>query len=64
MLNSLSADASAGLAFSQNDPCVILLGEQNEKDARCQTTRASHHAWPSSILWIVTNESYGSPPAL
>jgi hypothetical protein len=36
MLNSLGADASAGLAFSQIYPCVILLGEQDEKDARCQ----------------------------
>ena len=36
--------------------------EQNKKDARRETAFASHDAWPSSILWIVTNQFYEFPP--
>ena len=31
---------------------------QEEKDARYKTAHASHDAWPSSILWIVTNRVF------
>jgi hypothetical protein len=64
MLKTNGGDASARLPFPQIQPCGILLGEQELIEAGCETTRASHDARPSSILWIGTNVPYKFPLVL